>query len=109
MSESPSDRNFLAPVDNREHGGWTRLIRSINNQGRPAVLSDARGYNRDATSRPIFLLVTRVLPTDNDVAGFRAARAMQVEPRKRGHQARIPTPQELIKQVTGIGDPTRGR
>jgi hypothetical protein len=27
----------------------------------------------------------------------------------RGHQSAIPTPQELIRQVTGVGDPTRGR
>ena len=27
----------------------------------------------------------------------------------RGHQNQPPTPQDLIRQVTGVGDPARGR
>jgi len=106
---SPQDQANLAPVDVREHSAWTQFIGQISGATRPSRLSDARGWNADATSRPINLLVTRVLPTDSDVQAFRAARAMKVEPRKRGHQAHLPSSQELIRQITGIGSPSRGR
>jgi hypothetical protein len=101
MGASPADRQSLAPVDVQEHSGWLRLIQSVFQRKNTDTVAEARGVN------PMRLLTVgyseqynqRVAPSASKIAGTRP----------RGSMAEVPTPQALIRQVTGIGDPAKGR
>jgi hypothetical protein len=101
MGASPSDRQNLAAVDVREHSGWLRFIFGVFQNKHVDTVTEARGVE------PLRLLTVarseqynqRVSPSAQKIAGTR----------QRGAMAPIPTPQALIRQVTGIGDPAQGR
>ncbi len=95
MSTSPTDRANLAPVDIAPNSGWQRYIRGIFRQSYPSSLNWARG-EEFATG----LTLTRIPNIDN---ALNRPTAPQATGGYRGSMSRIPTPQELIKQVTGIG------
>lgn len=102
MGASPSDRRNLAPVDVRENSGWLQYIRDAFLNLYPGGLGRARG-NGIASDMNVSLTVGRVLIDQRN--GPSAAKLANA----RGHQTPIPTPQALIKQVTGIGDTRAGR
>jgi hypothetical protein len=98
---SPSDQRNLAPVDVRENSGWQKYIRGAFLQSYPASLAWARGYLDNAG-----VTVARIPNINNALNRPTAPRATGTP---RGSMANLPTPQALIRQVTGIGDPPRGR
>lgn len=96
---SPSDQANLAPVDVREHTGWLKLIFAVFQQKHTSTINDVRGEN-------IYGMLTcgRVEEdqrgsSQNKIAGTR----------QRGSMTDVPTPQALIRQVTGLGDTVQGR
>jgi hypothetical protein len=101
MGASPQDRKTLAPVDVREHSGWLALIQNVFQRKNISTVTGARGIN------PTRLLTVgyseqynqRVSPSAAKIAGTAS----------RGSMAPVPTPQALIRQVTGIGSSTQGR
>lgn len=98
---SPSEQRNLAPVDVRENSGWQRYIKSAILNGLPISLAWARGYTADVAQTP-----ARIPNIDNSLNRPTAPRATG---RARGQMANVPTPQALIRRVTGIGEPSRGR
>jgi len=96
----PADRQSLAPVDVREHTGWTRLIQGVFQQKNVNTVAEARGV------APLALLTLARSERYNQRVGATGAK---MGTRSRGSMADVPTPQALIRQVTGIGDPAQGR
>jgi hypothetical protein len=102
MGASPQDRGTLAPVDVREHGGWLRAIRGVFQIKHMDTRAEARGQG-DLDLNPL-------LSSGYVYATQRGAVAVDtIGQGSRGHQDPIPTPQALIRQVTGVGDPAKGR
>jgi hypothetical protein len=101
MGASPSDRRNLAPVDVQENSGWLDYIRSAFLAKYPGLISDARGVGTSHDLAP--LMSTGRIPINKR----QTAAAANIN--SRGSMSAIPTPQALIKQVTGVGDTRSGR
>lgn len=102
MGASPQDRATLAPVDVRDHTGWLRAIRGVFQEKHV----DTRLETRGQASQDLDPL----LSSGRVYAAQRGAVTVDsIGQGHRGHQDPIPTPQQLIRQVTGIGDPAKGR
>jgi len=101
MGASPADRQNLAPVDVREHSGWLRLIFDVFQRKHVNTINETRGVEAEAglTFSRVEQYEQRGGPTATKVFGTR----------QRGSMSDVPTPQTLIRQVTGIGDPAKGR
>jgi hypothetical protein len=95
---SPSDQANLAPVDVRGHTGWLRLIFNVFQQKNVNTVAKARGV------APAASLSTAQINLDQ-----RGVSQNAIGTTRRGSMADVPAPQALIRQVTGIGDPARGR
>jgi len=93
----------IAPILPPESNAWWPRIRSIFRDGYTDTLAEVRGVGVQAGLDPNLTTARRYADQRDSVAGNVFTQG------HRGHQSAIPTPQELIKQVTGIGDPTRGR
>jgi hypothetical protein len=93
----------LAPILPPESNAWWPRLRSVFRDGYTDTLAEVRGVGVQAGLDPNLTTARRYEAQRDGVAGNIYMQG------KRGHQAPIPTPQELIKQVTGIGDPIRGR
>jgi len=93
---SPADRS-LAPLDVREHGGWLKLIHNVFQQKNVDTVAEARGVAPSSLSKGHVEFDQRG-DSQNTIGVTR-----------RGEMAPVPTPQSLIRQVTGIGDPINGR
>lgn len=102
MGASPQDRSTLAPVDVREHSGWLRAIRGVFQE----KFVNTRAETRGAAAADL----NPLLSGGYVYASQRGAVAVAtIGQGRRGHQDPIPTPQALIRQVTGVGDPAKGR
>jgi hypothetical protein len=101
MGASPQDRKTLAPVDVREHSGWLSFIFAAFQRKHVDTVAEARGVN------PTRLLTTGYSEQYNQRVS--ASTAKLAGTRARGSMAPVPTPQALIRQVTGIGTPMQGR
>lgn len=102
MGASPQDRATLAPVDVREHGGWLRAIRGVFEIKHTDLRAEARGAAA--------IDLNHQLSVGYVYAAQRGAVAIDtIGQGHRGQMSPIPTPQALIRQVTGIGDPAKGR
>lgn len=104
MGASPSDRANLAPVDlGRKRFSIQRGLNSLfmsqdheaaRGTGVAGDMSAAIGVGYyDAQGQAL-----RGAAADNTYSQGR-----------RGHMAKLPTPQALIRQITGVGDPAQGR
>jgi len=106
MSTSPEDRANLAPVDIGDPG-WQRYVRGIFSHLHVDTLAEVRaegtGLDVSATlskgrfEDALYLQQRGILPE------------ALIKQGKRSQMHDIPTPQALIRQVTGIGDPPTGR
>jgi len=81
----------------REHSGWLRLIHNVFRQKHMDTVVEARGVAPTSLSKGHVELDQRGVSQNT------------YNKRSRGSMADVPTSQELIRQVTGIGDPIRGR
>lgn len=90
----------LAPIEVLSNA-WIGWGRGAFKQRYP-TLGSARGTG-EASDLSVHLTVG---PIDERARSYRRA---TYETRSRGSMTDIPTPQELIRRVTGIGDPARGR
>lgn len=95
----------LAPIAPPESNAWNERLRRIFNVKFVDALWETRGVGSGYDLNP------------NETNGYVYARPTQrnsiavaeYNQGKRGQMAGLPTPQDLIRQVTGIGDPVRGR
>lgn len=94
------DLNFIPPP---ESNAWWPRLRAIFQNGYTDTLAEVRGVGVASDMDPS-------LSVGYAYADQRGASSggMYVQGR-RGSMNGIPTPQELIRQVTGVGDNTRGR
>lgn len=94
------DLNFIPPP---ESNAWWPRLRAIFTNEYTDTLAEVRGVG-------VALDLDPSLNVGYAYADQRGAASgnMYVQGR-RGAMAPIPTPQELIRQVTGVGDPVRGR
>lgn len=83
-------------------GGWRSWGRAAYRQRYTGNLNDVRGEGV-ASDLSASLSVGR---TPDHARTYQRSTAAQG---RRGNMADVPTPQELIRRVTGIGDPPRGR
>jgi hypothetical protein len=98
---SPAEQKNLAPVDVRDNLSWQRYIKSAFLNLFPASLAWSRGEEAE--------LGQTVARIPNIANALNRPTAPQATGSPRGSMKAVPTPQELIRQVTGVGDPTRGR
>jgi len=99
MGTSPADNKSLAPVDVREHSGWLSYIHGAFLRKYTGSLAQTRGVFANRA-----LSVGRI-PIDQR----KGATVAKMGTRSRGSMSAVPTPQALIKQVTGIGVNPQGR
>ena len=94
------DLNYIPPP---ESNAWWPRLRSIFQNEYTDLLSEVRGVGAASDLDPS-------LSVGYNYADQRGASSgrMYVQG-KRGQMANIPTPQDLIRRVTGVGDPVRGR
>lgn len=94
----------LAPIDPPESNAWTTgYIRPIFRQGYTDTLAEVRGIGVAADLDPSLTDARRYSEQRDAVAGNVYYQA------KRGEMQGIPTPQELIRRVTGVGAVGRGK
>jgi hypothetical protein len=93
----------LAPITPPESNAWWPRLRSIFRVGYTDTLVEVRGTGVTAGLDPDLTSARRYAEQRDSVAGNVFTQGY------RGHQSAVPTPQELIRQVTGVGDPARGR
>lgn len=102
------EENELQSVDIREHNAWLSLFFNVFRQKQlvaPAPYGGGAPLQARAVQPDRFLNVGY-----SDLYNQRigATSGKYVNP-AHGNMKPIPTPQQLIKQVTGVGDPTQGR
>lgn len=94
----------LAPITPPESNAWTsRYIRPVFRIAYTDRLVEVRGIGVAADLDPALTDGRRYAEQRDAVAGNVYYQG------KRGEQSRIPTPQELIRQVTGVGAQGRGK
>jgi len=93
----------IAPILPPESNAWWPRLRSVFQHGYTDRLVEVRGVGVGIDMNPDLTPGYRFAEQRDAVAGNLYTQG------QRGHQTRIPTPQELIKQATGIGDVSRGR
>lgn len=94
----------LAPILPPESNDWNdRYIRPIFRNLYTDQLSEVRGYGVATDLNPSLTDGRRYAEQRDAVAGNVYYQS------NRGHQARIPTPQELIRKVTGVGSASKGK
>lgn len=94
----------LAPILPPESNDWTtRYIRPIFRVKFTDTLAEVRGIGQNSDLDPELTVGRRYAVQRDAVAGN------VIYQGKRGQQSRIPTPQELIRRVTGVGDTAKGR
>lgn len=94
----------LAPILPPESNDWMRrYIHPIHQVKYTDTLSEVRGVGVATDLNPVLTDGRRYAEQRDAVAGNVYAQG------KRGHQSRIPTAQELIRRVTGVGDVARGK
>lgn len=94
----------LAPILPPESNAWNDgYIRPIFRVAYTDTLAEVRGEGVGYDLNPSLTDGRRYAEQRDAVAGNVYAQG------HRGEMSRIPTPQDLIRQVTGVGDPTRGR
>jgi hypothetical protein len=98
-----ADKNGIKPLAPPESNAWWPRLRSIFRVGYTDTLREIRGNATGIDLNPNLTNGYAYAEQRHVIA------AANMTTNARGHQGAIPTPQELIKQVTGIGDPTRGR
>jgi len=105
---SNAERDRLQGVDIRSHQGWLSLIFSVFRQKQLTVPAPFGGGAALAARgvQPDRMLTSGYSDGYNQRIGPTAQK--YVNP-NHGAMKPIPTPQQLIRQVTGIGDPTMGR
>jgi hypothetical protein len=108
MANVSMDRQNLQPVDNQQHNGWLSAIYAVFRQKQLTVPAPFGGGAALAARavQPDRFLTPGIADQYNQRIGPTANK--YVNP-NRGAMAPIPTPQALIRQVTGIGDPSQGR
>ena len=94
----------IAPILPPESNAWWPRLRSIFQHGYTDRLVEVRGVGVGIDMNPSLTPGRRYANDQRNSAAIGTYTQGH-----RGHQSRIPTPQELIKQVTGIGDAGRGR
>ena len=105
MSTSKADRDHLAPVDVGIVAPFMRYIRGVfANNHQDALTPRARATGLDMNPR-----LGHGYYNAQGEAMRGAASGGVYNQGKRGQMANIPTPQELIRQVTGVGDLPSGR
>jgi hypothetical protein len=94
----------LAPILPPESNDWTeRYIRPLFRVMYTDTLAEVRGVGVAMDLDPMLTDARRYAEQRDAVAGNVYYQG------NRGHQSRIPTPQELIRRVTGVGDVSRGK
>lgn len=93
----------LEPILPPESNAWWPRLRAVFRTGYTDTLAEVRGVGVSSDLDPSLTSARRYAEQRDGVAGNIYDQGY------RGHQGRIPTPQELIRQVTGVGDPVRGR
>jgi hypothetical protein len=93
----------IAPILPPESNAWWPRLRSVFQDKFTNSLIEVRGVGVGIDMDPNLTTARRYADQRDTVASAAYTQG------HRGHQTRIPTPQELIKQVTGIGDVGRGR
>jgi hypothetical protein len=93
----------IQPIELQESNAWWPRLRSIFLNKFTDTLSEVRGVGVGYDLNPILTPGYRYAEQRNSVAVGLYTQG------NRGHQAAIPTPQALIKQITGVGDTTQGR
>jgi len=103
---SPADRANLAPVDTGE--SWPgRLIRSVFRAKLTDTLAEVRA---EGTGLDLSIALTKGrLERVSDLQQRGVIPSKLVQQGRRGQMHAVPTPQALIRQVTGVGDPAQGR
>lgn len=94
------DLNFLPPP---ESNAWWPRLRSIFQNEHTDTLAEVRGVGVALDMDPSLTVGYAYADQRGAASGNTYLQG------RRGAMADIPTPQELIQRVTGIGTPTRGR
>ena len=82
---------------------WWPRIRAVFAGKYTDMLSETRGEETGSDLNPSLTPGRRYSEQRNSVAAGLYVQGA------RGSQSALPTPQELIRQVTGVGDPPQGR
>jgi hypothetical protein len=93
----------IAPIGVPESNAWWPRLRSVFERKHTDTLAEVRGEGTGLDMSTAMTAGRRYAEQRNS-----AAAGMYVQGH-RGQQAAIPTPQQLIRQVTGVGDPPQGR
>jgi hypothetical protein len=104
-----TDRDNLQGVDIRQHNTWLSLIFSVFRQKQLAYVAPYGGGGNGLQARaidPTRALTVGYSSMYNQRIGATADKILNPS---HGQMSAIPTPQALIRQVTGIGDPITGR
>lgn len=102
MSTSPADRANLAPLDVRPNGAWLAYLNDLFMVKHTYRLDQVRGNQGPNASGG--LRVDRIL-----IDQRHGATLAKYNQGARGHMNPLPTSQDLIAQITGIGAIGRGR
>lgn len=94
----------LAPITPPESNAWNdAVIRPVFRKKFTDTLQEVRGTGSASDLDPYLTDGRRYAEQRDAVAGNVYYQG------KRGDMSAIPTPQDLIRQVTGVGNTTRGR
>lgn len=93
----------IQPIAVPESNAWWSRLRAIFQVAHTDSLSEVRGVGVGYDLNPILTPGYRYAEQRNSAA------VGMYNQGKRGHAAPIPTPQALIKQITGVGDLPSGR
>lgn len=93
----------IQPILVPESNAWWGRLRAVFDNLFTDQLSEVRGVGVGYDLNPVLTTARRYSEQRNSVAVGMYTQG------NRGHQARIPTAQQLIKQITGVGDSAQGR
>jgi hypothetical protein len=92
--------NHLPPP---ESNAWWPRLRAVFRQGYTDTLVEVRGVGSGMDTDPELTVGYAYAEQRGSPSGNMYTQG------RRGEMNPIPTPQELIRRVTGVGDPVRGR
>jgi hypothetical protein len=107
--QARTERDTLQGVDVRQHQSWLALLFNVFQEKHVRFVAPYGGGGNGLQARAI-APERRLTPGYSSMYNQRiGATADKILNPSHGTMSAIPTPQALIRQVTGIGDPVTGR